>query len=451
MRAGSRGRDGGRGHPPWIVALGVLVAAVAVAPIVVKWLNNPPDQRLVDLEVYREGGRAILRGAPLYDVLTQPPQFLPFTYPPFAAVLAVPFTLLPWKASQWAWTVLMYGSLVIAVLYAFRDLVRRAGRWAPVAAGALVGATAWLWPASDQMRFGQVGFVLMALCLADCAARSPRWPRGLLVGLAIAIKLVPGVFLIWFWISGRREAAGNALLTALAAWMGAFALLPSDSRDYWFGAFLQGGDRTGAVNGTTNQSLNGMLAHVIPDGPVRSLLWLVLVLAVAWIGFRLAYRATRTADALAGTAGGPWSGTDLTRAADRSAGPDAYSALLAGIAITGLLSVLLSPIGWMHHLVWVIAVLGALVGDGRDLRRCVVAAVVWLYYLFPLPWRGAALSGRDHALAVRVAGRVLQDAFGLGALALLAVLGVWLVRRLRASRDRPEPSHRDAEVGTLAP
>ncbi|POM26174.1 alpha-(1-2)-phosphatidylinositol mannoside mannosyltransferase [Actinomadura rubteroloni] len=440
MRAGSR-------TPPWIVGLGVLVAVAAVAPIVVKWLNNPPDQRMVDLEVYREGGAAILRGAPLYDVLTQPPQLLPFTYPPFAAVLAVPFTLLPWKAAQWTWTALMYAALTVAVLYAFRDLIRRAGRWAPVAAGALVGATAWLWPASDQMRFGQVGFLLMALCLADCCARSARWPRGVLVGLAMAIKLVPGVFLIWFWITGRRDAAGTALLTALAAWGGAFALLPADSRDYWFGAFLQGGDRTGAVGGTTNQALNGMLAHVLPESPWRSLLWLVLAVAVALLGLRLARRATVAGDALGRP--GPFGGTDLTRAA--AAGPSAYTLLLAGAAITGLLSVLLSPVGWMHHLVWIIAVLGALAGDGRDPRRCVLALGVWLYFLFPLPWRGAALSGREHPMAVRIVGRILQDAFGLAALALIVVLGVWLVNRVRTSGDHGERTHGDARVGTLTP
>ncbi|WP_240487101.1 glycosyltransferase 87 family protein [Actinomadura flavalba] len=408
------------------------------------------DQRLVDLEVYRDGGRALLRGAPLYEVLTQPPQFLPFTYPPFAGLLAVPFTLMSWTAAQWAWTVVMYAALAVVVGYAFRDVIARAGRWAPVAAGALFGASAWIWPAFDQMRFGQVGFILMALCVADCAARTAYWPRGMLVGLAVAIKLVPGVFLIYFWVTGRRDAAGNAVLTAAVASLGAFALLPSDSADYWFGALLQGGDRTGAIDGTTNQAVNGVLARILAEGPVRSLLFLVLVLAVAYAGFRLARRATVTADALARdvphrTPGG----TDLMRAAD--AGPGPYSLLLAGVAITGLLSVLLSPVGWMHHLVWIIIVLGALLGDGRDPRRVLLAAGVWLYYLFPLPWRGAALSRGENPLLVRVIGRIGQNAFGLGALLLLFVLGFWLVNRIRAGQDRKDRAHDRTRVGTLSP
>ncbi|QXJ22953.1 DUF2029 domain-containing protein [Actinomadura graeca] len=436
-----------------ILLAGIAVAVVAVTPIVTRWLGNQPDQRLVDLEVYRDGGRALLRGAPLYDVLTQPPQFLPFTYPPFAAVLAVPFTLLPWRAAQWTWTILLYAALVISVWYAFRDLVRRAGRWAPLAAGVLVAATAWLDPVRDQIRFGQVGLFLLALCLADCCTRSARWPRGMLVGLALAIKLVPGVFLIYFLITGRRDAAVNALLTAAAATLGAFALLPSDSADYWFGALLQGGDRTGSVSGTTNQAINGVVARILPEGPARSLVWLVLVLAMAYYGFKLArhvtYKADEKADlpSLTGRVGG----TDHYAAADRLAGPDAYSLLLAGVAIVGLLSVLLSPVGWIHHLVWIIPVIGALAGDGRDTRRCLIAAAVWVYFLFPLPWWGTKLIGPDHSLFSVFWGRVVQDAFGAAAIAAVVVLGVWLPKRLFPGPGDEDTSQREVEIGTLAP
>ncbi|TDD93382.1 glycosyltransferase 87 family protein [Actinomadura rubrisoli] len=465
MRGVSGGRGGdeptrsGRrwGSPADLLILvaGIAVVVVAARPTVTHWLGSPPDQRLVDLEVYREGGRAILRGAPLYDVLTQPPQLLPFTYPPFAAVLALPFTLLPWRAAQWVWTVLLYGALAICVCYAFRDLIRRTGRWAPFTAGALTAAMALLTPVRDQVRFGQVGLFLLALCLADCCTRSARWPRGMLVGLALAIKLVPGVFLIYFLITGRRDAAANALLTAAAATLGAFALLPSDSSDYWFGALLQGGDRTGAVDGTTNQAINGIVARVVSEGPVRSLVWLGLVLVMAYYGFMLARRATYSADLLAGGGRsfvtGRVGGTDHYAAADRLAGADAYSLLMAGVAIAGLLSVLLSPVGWIHHLVWMIPVIGALAGDGRDTRRCLVAVVVWVSFLYPVPWWGTKLIGPDHTRTEAFAGRVVQDLFGGAATAMVFVLGIWLVNRLFRDTPHEDPSQREVEVGTLAP
>src|SRR5439155_896916 len=88
----------------------------------------------------RSGGQAVLRGSPVYQLLTQPPQLLPFTYPPFAALLAVPIALIPWPVAQWVWVILVYAALLVAVCYAFRDLIRRAGRcstaagWGPTTA-----------------------------------------------------------------------------------------------------------------------------------------------------------------------------------------------------------------------------------------------------------------------------------------------------------------------------
>ncbi|MFG2088869.1 MULTISPECIES: glycosyltransferase 87 family protein [unclassified Spirillospora] len=414
-----------------ILLAGVVVAVVAVTPVVTRWLGNEPDQRLVDLEVYRDGGRAILRGAPLYEVLTQPPQFLPFTYPPFAAVLAVPFTLLPWRAAQLVWTALVYAALVAAVCYAFRDLIRRFGRWAPLAAGVLVAAMTWLEPVRDQFRFGQVGLFLLAMCLADCCARTARWPRGMLVGLAVAIKLVPGVFLIWFLITGRRDALGNALLTAAAATLGGFALLPSDSSDYWFHVLLQGGDRTGAVDGTTNQAVHGIVARILDEGPARTLVWLALALVVAYYGFRWARRTSQ--------------------AADLRAGADSASLLLASVAIAGLLSVVLSPVGWIHHLVWMIAVIAALAGDGRDTRRCLFAFVLWLLFLFPIPWWARSMIGPDHSVVSVFAGQVLRDSFGIAALVSVLALGTWLVKRVRPQVAHEDLSQHEVRMGTLSP
>ena len=92
-----RAAEGLGGLPPWAAAgLGVLAwvaALAAVAPVVRGYLTGPPDQRLVDLDVYRTGGLSVLRGQPLYTMLTQPPQLLPFTYPPAAALFAVPLAV----------------------------------------------------------------------------------------------------------------------------------------------------------------------------------------------------------------------------------------------------------------------------------------------------------------------------------------------------------------------
>lgn len=386
-----------------IAAAALMGVAAAVAPIVIPWLTNPPDQRMVDLDVYRTGGQSVLIGRPVYAVLTQPPQLLPFTYPAFAALLAVPLALIPWPLAQWSWTVLIFAALAVAVRHAFRDLLDRAGQWAPLVAGFIVAATAYLVPLVYQIRFGQVGMFLVAMCLADCVVRSPRWPRGALIGLATAIKLVPGVFIVYLWITGRRTAAVTAAVTAAAATLATFLVLPADSIDFWFGALLDG-ERVGANNATTNQSLYGMLLRLYLPDAVTLVLWVVALAAVAWVGFRGARRAARA-------------GAELT-----------------GVAITGLLSVLLSPVGWIHHLAWLVIVLGALVGAARDRVRLAVAAGVGLFYAFPVPYWGVEILRVAEAAPVRAVGRVIQSSYGLGAIALVVLLGGWLLRRMAADR-----------------
>src|SRR5450755_4746272 len=135
--------------PPGVaVLLGVLAWAAALAaiePIVHGYLTNPPDQRLADLDVYRTGGLSVLQGQPLYTVLTQPPQLLPFTYPPTAALFAVPLALLPWPAAQLVWVPLIYGPLAVVIWFAFAPLLRRAarsGRWQAVVFAAVFAGCA---------------------------------------------------------------------------------------------------------------------------------------------------------------------------------------------------------------------------------------------------------------------------------------------------------------------
>jgi alpha-1,2-mannosyltransferase len=405
-----------------MITAGVAIALAAAAPMVVPWLTNPPDQRMVDLDVYRTGGQSVLTGRPIYDVLTQPPQLLPFTYPPFAALVAVPLAMLPWPVAQWLWTAAVFVALAAAVRYAFRDLLDRAGRWAAPLTGVIVAATAYLVPLVYQIRFGQVGMFLVVACVADCVVRSPRWPRGTLIGLATAIKLVPGVFIIYLWITGRRRAAVTAALAATVVTLATFVVLPGDSADYWFGALLDG-ERVGANNATTNQSLYGMLLRLYLPGALTLAAWAACWAAVAYVGFRAARRAS-----LAG-------------------------AELIGVAITGLLSVLLSPVGWIHHLAWLVVVLGVLVGAARDRVRLAVAGAVWLLYAFPVPYWGVAILRHADAPPLRFAGRLVQSSYGIGAVALVVLLGGWLLRRAnqgnisvsdRASTERAKP-----QVATL--
>jgi alpha-1,2-mannosyltransferase len=379
--------------PPWaITLLGVLAWAAAlgaVEPLVHGYLTNAPDQRMVDLSVYRAGGLGVLQGQPLYSVLTQPPQLLPFTYPPVAALFAVPLALMSWPAAQLVWVAFIYVPLAFVIWFAFAPLLRRAGRLRAVAFAVIFAACAYLFPLRDELRFGQVDMVLLAMALADCAARAPRWPRGALVGLATAIKLVPGVFIVYLWVSGRRRAAVTAMIAALAWTLGAWLVLPRDSVTYWTSVIFQSG-RLGSNSGTSNQSLRGLLLREFLPGQAPGLVWAAVALTVAVAGFAVARRLAR------------------------------QSRQMEGIAVTALLGVLLSPVSWIHHYLVVVVVIGAILADGRSPRRVAIAAGTAVFFALTIPWWGQTLLGQ-HDVPVLV-GRIVQDAFGIAALVLLVII-----------------------------
>jgi alpha-1,2-mannosyltransferase len=402
----------GHRRPSWppgaVTLLGVLAwvaALAAVAPLVRGYLTSPPDQRMVDLDVYRTGGLSVLQGQPLYTMLTQPPQLLPFTYPPTAALFAVPLALLPWPVAQLVWVPVIYGPLAVVIWFAFAPLLRRAGsgRMQAVVFAVLFAACAYLFPLRDEMRFGQVDMALLAMALADCAARAPRWPRGALVGLATAIKLVPGVFIVYLWLSGRRRAAVTAAIVALAWTLGAWLVLPQDSTTYWTSVIFQSG-RLGSNAGTSNQSLRGILLREFLPGQAPGVVWAVLALAVAVAGFAVVSRLARE------------------------------SRQTEAIAVTALLGVLLSPVSWIHHFLVVVVVIGAILADGRSPRRTAIAAGTAVFFALTVPWAGQVLLG-VHDVPVQAA-RVVQDAFGLAALALLVVIA-----RLPAAPDAAKKCH----------
>ena len=394
----------------------MLIAAVAVGPLVLHWLTNEPDQRLVDLDVYRSGGQAVLRGAPVYDFLTQPPQLLPFTYPTFAVLLAVPLALLPWAAAQWAWTALIFIAMTLVV----RSLLRSAARPDP-AVGADHGRRSrgvvrvrHAVAGPDPFRTGRL--LLVALCMADSrppvraglAASWSGWPP--------RSSWCPASSSIYFLVTGRRREAITAAVAAVAATLVTFVVLPADSADYWFHALFDS-ERLGSNTATTNQSIRGMLLRLYWPDAVTSLLWLVCVAIVAYFGFRSARRA--------------WLAGDEIR----------------GIAITGLIAVLVSPVAWIHHLAWLVVVFGAIVGDGRDLA----ARRARRRHLAFLPARGALVGDHDARgpHGPRFLGRIVQDAYGLGALGLLVFLRSPRPRSPSAESDGVDTSRNRSRVGTL--
>jgi alpha-1,2-mannosyltransferase len=325
------------------------------------------DLGCIDLLVYRAGGRAVLAGNDLY-VPDFPPindaPNLPFTYPPFAALLFVPLALLPLATAKAIALVLnavacavLFGVVVVASRNAWQRLHSRRELFAPVSTKVrvVVFAAAIFFllsePVQATFRFGQINLVLAAAVAVDVLLPHARWPRGLLVGLAVAVKLTPVVFVAYFVITRQWRAAVVSSATALSVTLIGWILLPADTFRY-FSSLLDLQARVGDLESASNQSVWGVVLRSVSPDSMRVPLWAaatVLVLALAVVAIAVSYRR-----------------------GDRAA------AMLAA-AIAGLLC---SPVSWGHHWVWLSAAatyfLVRWVGTGgmRDLIIGVVVAAV---------------------------------------------------------------------------
>ncbi len=94
-----------------------------------------------------------------------------------------------------------------------------------LAAAIVAPAVIYLEPIRANFDFGQINVVLMTLVIADCVPRRTPWPRGILLGVAIALKLTPAVFLLYFLL--RRDT--RALLVTAAVGGGGHAWSASRS------------------------------------------------------------------------------------------------------------------------------------------------------------------------------------------------------------------------------
>ncbi|MBV9844020.1 MAG: DUF2029 domain-containing protein [Kutzneria sp.] len=322
--------DGGVGSARWS-GLALSVSGIALVLMLIGVPALYLGSGMIDLQVYRTGGLAWLDGLPLYAKdfpgnLPGPP--LPFTYPPIAAVLFGAVALLPmWLAKlllSAAGLLALAGTcLVVSSRLAASAGLRGRSRFAlTIGAAAAVVAMSFE-PIRATLDFGQVNMLLMGLVVVDCLGVRNQAARGWLVGFAAAIKLVPAVFVLYFLVRKEWRAAANVAVSFVVFGLLGFVFAPKDTMDYWFGVLLADPSRVGGVAYATNQSLRGVLHRINPPAHVESVLWLLLAAAVVAIAVVAARRAARAGDDVA--------------------------AVIA-IAVAGLL---VSPISWSHHWVWV--------------------------------------------------------------------------------------------------
>jgi alpha-1,2-mannosyltransferase len=323
------------------------VAAVVALAVVTSAFTFVMSDRhgFFDLDVYygtlnswAHGGGAI------YDYL-KPGTTYGFTYPPFAALVMLPLAYLSWPVAVVLAATVSVLATALVLWWLVTPMAHRHGwpRWYVFALLACLAVA--FEPLRETITFGQINMLLVLLVVTDVrwlVARDSRW-AGLGIGLATAIKLTPGIFMIYLLVTRRWRMMSTAAVTVVAATGLAAAIAPSASREFWTRA-LWDTDRIGDLAYVPNQSLQGFLARLDLAHP-SWLPWLALSLIALGI-WALQVRTLLTS-APAGT-------------------PPRVRAEMTGLALTGVVGCLISPITWVHHLVWLLPALITLLDGGFE-------------------------------------------------------------------------------------
>jgi alpha-1,2-mannosyltransferase len=368
-----------RGPGGWLLAVGVIAfaATLAIYAYLVKthfhgWAMDP-----VDLRVYRQGGASVRHLAPWYDPHVKASLYswqhteLKFTYPPFAALVFTVISLPKMALMEKLSAGIDVAAFLAAIWITFGGLGYRRGA-ARVGATALVGAAVfWIEPIQRVLFLGQIELVLLALVMWDMCQPDRRWWKGAGIGIAAGIKLVPLIFIPYLLLTRRFRQAAVASGTFVVTILIGFVVLPGDSDEWWLHAlFLQGG-RTGFVAWEGNQSLRGIITRFVGSVATAAPLWLVAAALTAAVGLVCA------------------------------AVLDRHGHRMLGLLTCALTGILVSPISWDHHWVWVIpGITAAVVYGVRAIRRPAGWAVLGLAALLGLifgAWPGR-LWGNPHDL-----------------------------------------------------
>lgn len=315
--------------PIWGKIAIVALILIVGGGYVVKMLTNPFSG--MDFSIYRLGAMTIFDNEGFTQDLYSPTLNdhgvikPPFTYPPFAAMLFLPFAFMPLEVGK---VIMVVGSAVVAwwistIIYNYVNargrelpLQQYFGRAGTIAVLTILVVSAGPWQRTLDLI--QINPFITALILADFVRPATRVPRGVLIGIAGGVKLTPLVFGLILLV--RRDWKGIATLgaTFFGTIALGFILMPKDAPEFWFSA-LTNPSRVGGLNFVDNVSIQGWLLHFGVSESAAKPVYYALALVTIVLTAGLLYQLERR------------------------------GAALAQVAVTASLMVALSPISWSHH------------------------------------------------------------------------------------------------------
>ena len=318
-----------------------VVAGIALCTYLAVWARKYG----LDLRVYRDSATTFVQGRNPY-LLTFTHSRLAFTYPPFALAVLSSLTWASFGLTQWLlWAVsLTATTATVAIVLMDRGYASRASLWCGSFAWACVSMIV-LEPARSGVNYGQIEFVLMFLVVVDVLV-VPSPFRGIAIGVAAAIKLTPLIFIVLFFVRRDWWSAAKVVISFGACTGLAWLIWPDLSRTYWHHDVVHPG-RVGTVSYGGNQSWYAIFHRTPFPSTGSALAWLALSLVTALVGVFVAWSCVTT---------------------------DRRSFAVIAIAMVGLL---ISPISWTHHWIWVLLIPPLLIGPRRHETVLVIRTMLW--------------------------------------------------------------------------
>jgi alpha-1,2-mannosyltransferase len=364
----------------------VWAGAVAFFLIIVSWVvyaalsgKNGALQE-VDLKVYWDGGLIVRHVAPYYNPHYYDPLYgwggtgklaLKFTYTPFAAIAFALISFIPLTALYSVSVVVNMITFAAALWFTFYGLGysdRRVRLGLTLLAAA---ATFWLQPVVRTIYLGQINLILMAAIMWDLTQPDRtkngkyRWWKGVATGIAAGIKLTPLIFIPYLLVARKWREAAGCVAGFLGTVVVGFIVLPHDSSKWWLhGAVISDGNRTGFAGWAGDQSLHGLITRLTGSIAGAQTTWLIACVLAVILGIGTAYLLDR--------AGYP----------------------VPAILVTALTGLLVSPISWDHHWVWIALGIAVAAHYAIDAWRrgaksvagwlwAAVAGMIFIYYAWP--------------------------------------------------------------------
>jgi alpha-1,2-mannosyltransferase len=350
-----------RAFPSWLCVPGAAVFAISLAAFAMYIHVVGFDG--YDLSCYLMGGDAYTHGLPVYNQRLHG-DGSHFVYPPVTLLVFAPLSSLPYGIVVAAHLTLGILALWAVVWLTFRMLGFGNNTALVFVCLGITGCALWLQPVFDTLNVGQINAILMFLVVAGFALNR-RMPTlaGVTIGVAAAVKLTPAIFIVYILLTRRFRVALMAIASAALLTCIGFVVAWADSVQYWLqGTFADTAYLIEpiAIDDVSNQSLNGVALRFFGDS--GRTVWLVLALVVGIGGLAVAVRAERR--------GAP----------------------VAGLLTCAITSLLISPLSWHEHWIWVLpvgvllGVVGIELGQARPILAGVPVLPIAAYLTWPLEY-----------------------------------------------------------------